>query len=165
MYNKVLVPLDGSKLAECVLPHVQAILRGCQPSRIILAQVVDGERLPIVSESWGPPLQAKLEEAREAAEASERSSAEEYLSGVKNRLNPNSSVEITTIEGEHVAETILDYAAANEIDLIIIASHGRSGVSRWLRGSVADRILHGGCLPILMVHAPGCGPVELPETA
>ena len=53
------------------------------------------------------------------------------------------------------AESLIDYAEANKIDLILIATHGRSGVSRWVRGSIADRILRASKVPVLMVRAPG----------
>jgi nucleotide-binding universal stress UspA family protein len=56
------------------------------------------------------------------------------------------------------AESIADYAKKNEVDLIIIATHGRSGVSRWVWGSVADRVLRSSCVPVLMIRAPGCIP-------
>ncbi len=156
MYQKVLVPLDGSQLAECVLPHLEALVKGCRPAQVVLARVLDSERLPIASESWGARLQARLERAREAAESQERSQAEQYLSDVEKRLKLGAA-EKAVIEGVDVAEALLEYAKANGVDLIVIASHGRSGVSRWLWGSVADRILHGGCVPVLMVRAPGCG--------
>ena len=53
---------------------------------------------------------------------------------------------------------IVQYAIDREIDLIVIATHGRSGVSRWVWGSVAERILRTACVPVLMVRAPGCVP-------
>jgi nucleotide-binding universal stress UspA family protein len=53
---------------------------------------------------------------------------------------------------------LADYATQNGVDLIIIASHGRSGVSRWVLGSVADRIVRNSCVPVMMVRAPGCEP-------
>jgi len=55
-----------------------------------------------------------------------------------------------------VVEELANFAEKNQIDLIIIATHGRSGVSRWVWGSVADRILRSSCVPVLMVRAPGC---------
>jgi len=54
-----------------------------------------------------------------------------------------------------VAESLIDYTEVNNIDIILIATHGRSGVSRWVRGSIADRILRGSSIPVLMVRAPG----------
>jgi nucleotide-binding universal stress UspA family protein len=56
----------------------------------------------------------------------------------------------------HAAASLTDYAEKNDFDLIIIATHGRSGVSRWVWGSVADRILRSSQVPVLMVRAPGC---------
>ncbi len=56
------------------------------------------------------------------------------------------------------AETLAEYASRNGIDLIVMATHGRSGVSRWVWGGVADRILRSACVPVLMVRAPGCVP-------
>jgi len=54
-----------------------------------------------------------------------------------------------------VADSLVDFAEAGGIDLIVIATHGRSGVSRWVRGSVADRVLRASRVPVLMVRAPG----------
>jgi nucleotide-binding universal stress UspA family protein len=54
-----------------------------------------------------------------------------------------------------VAESLVDYCVDNEIDLIIIATHGHSGVTRWVRGSVADKILRSSRIPVLMIRAPG----------
>ena len=51
---------------------------------------------------------------------------------------------------------LADYATKNQVDLIVIATHGRSGVSKWVWGSVADRTLRSACIPVLMVRAPGC---------
>ncbi len=154
MYRNILVPLDGSSLAECVLPHVEAIARSCQPARVVLAKVVDSDRLPIVSESWGPKLQAKLKSAREHMEADEKDQASAYLEGIKKRLNLGPAVETATIEGARPAESLLDYALDNGIDLIVIATHGRSGLSRWVYGSVAENILLGVSSPIFLVK-PG----------
>ena len=61
------------------------------------------------------------------------------------------------LEGK-VAETLAHWAEQNGVDLIVIASHGRSGVSRWVMGSVADRVLRSACVPVLMIRAPGCVP-------
>ena len=54
-----------------------------------------------------------------------------------------------------VADKLIDYAEAHEVDMILMATHGRSGVSRWVRGSIADRILRASRVPVLMVRAPG----------
>jgi nucleotide-binding universal stress UspA family protein len=59
---------------------------------------------------------------------------------------------------EKVADNLADYATKKEADLIVIATHGCSGVSRWVYGSIANRIFHSACVPVLMVRAPGCIP-------
>jgi nucleotide-binding universal stress UspA family protein len=61
------------------------------------------------------------------------------------------------LEGK-VPDTLAHWAEKNGVDLIVIASHGRSGVSRWVMGSVADRVLRSACVPVLMIRAPGCVP-------
>ncbi|HYB20519.1 MAG TPA: universal stress protein, partial [Thermodesulfobacteriota bacterium] len=66
-------------------------------------------------------------------------------------------VESAVLHGR-AADALAEFATKNRIDLIVIATHGRSGVSRWVWGSVADRILRSSCVPVLMVRAPGCVP-------
>jgi nucleotide-binding universal stress UspA family protein len=84
--------------------------------------------------------------------------AEKYLSQLTKRTRYDGvSVKPEVITGI-APESIADYAAKNSIDLIVIATHGRSGISRWAWGSVADRILRSACIPVLMVRAPGCVP-------
>ena len=54
------------------------------------------------------------------------------------------------------ADELVDYLKKSDADLVMVASHGRSGISRWVFGSVAERLLKGACVPVLMVRAPGC---------
>ena len=70
--------------------------------------------------------------------------------------NTNVHKELMEILTSEVAESLVDYATTNEIDLISIATHGCSGVSRWAWGSMADRVLHSTCVTVLMIRAPGC---------
>ncbi|MFC1972232.1 universal stress protein [Chloroflexota bacterium] len=66
--------------------------------------------------------------------------------------------EVIITEEGLVADSIAEYAQNNDIDLIVVATHGRSGISRWVMGSVADRVLRSACVPVLMVRVPGCVP-------
>ena len=153
MYKKILVPLDGSKLAECVLPHVESIaqLRGVQ--NVVFLRVV--EPLPVLSEPYGAFLSA--EDIKHIA-SKDRDDAANYLKKlVKQTTYDGVDVETKVITGK-AAESIAEYATKNGVDLIIIATHGRSGVSHWVWGSVADRVLRSACVPVLMVRAPGCVP-------
>lgn len=148
MYRKIMVPLDGSSLAECVLPHVEAIAGGCPVRELVLLRVVEPERVYSVSDS---PIDPNLAAARESERKKE---AEDYLRSIVDRLDePGLACEIKSIVGR-VAESLVDYCVDNDVDLIIIATHGHSGVTRLVRGSVADKILGSSKIPVLMIRAP-----------
>jgi len=153
MYKKVLVPLDGSKLAECVLPHLETIAAGCNVQNIYFLRVV--KPFYPVSDYMGDSISSVdvVSINKDAVTA-----AESYLKQVTDKIKyTDIEVHREVIRGNE-AESIADYAKNNEMDLIIIATHGRSGVSRWVWGSVADRVLRSSCVPVLMVRAPGCIP-------
>ena len=151
MYKKILVPLDGSELAECVLPHVESIAKGCGVKNVILVRALE----PYVSSYAQVYLS---DEQRKEADARAEGAAREYLDKVADRVKLDGvEVQKRFITGSP-AESIAEYATENEVDLIIISTHGRSGISRWVWGSVADRILRSACVPVLMVRAPGCVP-------
>ena len=150
MYQKIMVPLDGSELAECVLPHVAAIAKGCSVKNVIFVRVVEPFSLP-------PGTAIILsEEDMKRIDSRNSTEAKDYLKQVVSQLKYDGiNVQSEIIVGKP-AESIADYATKNEVDLIAIATHGRSGVSRWVMGSVADRVLRSSCVPVLMVRAPGC---------
>ena len=149
MYKKILVPLDGSDLAECVLPHVESIARGCAVESVVFMRVLD-TYIPTSTMAYiGESQRQKIEETNENA-------TREYLDEVAGRVDLGGvEIQKQVITGR-AAESIAEYATKNGVDLIIIATHGRSGVGRWVWGSVADRVLHSACVPVLMVRAPGC---------
>ena len=150
MYKKILAPLDGSELAECVLPHVESIAKGCDAQEIILLRVVEPLHLYRSTEYSISP------EERQRLEDQDMDTARDYLERLSKQTKyDGANVQLEVLSGK-AAETIADYATQKEIDLITIATHGRSGVSRWVWGSVADRILRSACVPVLMVRAPGC---------
>jgi nucleotide-binding universal stress UspA family protein len=151
MYRKILVPLDGSKLAECVLPHVEALAKASQAQEVVFVRVV---------EPYRPPPSDYVVSDQEIARFDEeyRAVAEKYLKELVNRVHLGAiQPRLEALRGR-VAETLAEYANRNNVDLIIIATHGRSGISRWVWGSVADRVLRSSCVPILMIRAPGCVP-------
>lgn len=154
LYQKILVPLDGSDLAECVLPHVEAIAKGCRVRDVIFVRVVE----PIYMLSGGDGEYVFTGKEVQQMESENRIAAENYLDRLVSRTAYNGvNVQSQVIDGK-AAESIADYATKNNVDFIIIATHGRSGISRWIRGSVADRILRSARVPVLMVRAPGCVP-------
>jgi nucleotide-binding universal stress UspA family protein len=154
MYKKILVPLDGSELAECVLPHVESIAKGGGVQSVVFLRVVEPFYLPTADE-----ISAYFSvKTIERINSENRVNAENYLKKLVKRTKYDGvNVQPEVITGK-AADSIAEYATKNGVDLIIIATHGRSGISRWVWGSVADRILRSACVPVLMVRAPGCKP-------
>ncbi len=156
MYSKIMVPLDGSELAECVLPHVETISNSGQVKNVVLVRVVNPIRLPASVPATGDF--GFREEDRLQLEDHRRLTAESYLKMLANRLKiEGANISHAVVEGK-VADSLADYAVNNDVDLIVIASHGRSGVSRWVMGSVAEKMVRSSCVPVLMVRAPGSEP-------
>lgn len=143
MHEKILVPLDGSELAECVLPHVKAIAAGNGTRKVVLLRIV--EPLPA-----GTPPAVDFEVVQKVGVKA----AEEYLARVRARLSKEGlSVETKVLTGRP-AETIADFVQREKVDLMALATHGRSGIGRWVFGSVADRLVHSSSVPILLIR-PG----------
>lgn len=141
MYKRILLPLDGSPLAEQALPHAVSLAEHCGAELILLMVL---QPLPDRSISGVG--------RREAEEISARL-AREYLEKVAVSIaERNLAVQILTIEGQPPTE-IVQYAEQNQVDLIVMSTRGQSGLSRWLMGSVADRVMRGAFLPVLLVRA------------
>jgi nucleotide-binding universal stress UspA family protein len=169
MYKKILVPLDGSKLAECALPHVEELAKGCDTEEVILIsvtervqgfRVLEGAGQPIAKPTGGwlessQPLGQRL--VPEAFGKKEKQ-AQRYLDRVAKKLAAKGINVSTEVLLWKPAEAIIGYAKQSGCDLIVMATHGRSGPSRWAYGSVAEKVLRASCVPILMVRAPGCIP-------
>jgi nucleotide-binding universal stress UspA family protein len=154
MYKKIMVPLDGSELAECVLPHVEAIAAGCKAASVVFVRVLRPIHLQANVPADG--ILGFNEEKLEQMEAQRKQTADAYLKKiVENTRIEGADLICEVLEGP-VATTLSRWAEDNGVDLIVIASHGRSGISRWVYGSVADRVLRSACTPVLMIRAPGC---------
>ena len=148
MYEKIMVPLDGSELAECVLPPVEGLIKGCHVSNVVFVRVVEPITAPVGNVYIG------REESRER-ESTRKSAVKDYLNQIVDRLNHEGTELHSEVLVGRVADSLADYTEKNDIDLILIATHGRSGVTRWVRGSIADKILRYSNVPVLMVRAPG----------
>ena len=163
MYKKILVPLDGSKLAECVLPHVEELAKGCGTEHVILVSVterIEGYRVmenqtQTLGDQLSPGARERL--VPEAVGKLERQ-ALRYLGKIAKTLEAKGIKVLTEVLLGKPAEEITLYATNEKCDLITMASHGRSGPSRWARGSVADKILRASSVPVLIIRAPGCVP-------
>ncbi len=150
MYKKILVTLDGSELSECVIPHVEAFRKGFPECEVILLRVVEPVDSTVVAHA--DVISPEQWKARENAMVA---GAGDYLTDLAARLDQAGGPAHAKVITGRVEERIIDYAEEEKVDLIIMATHGRSGVSRWVRGSVADRVLRMAHVPVLMVRAPG----------
>ena len=142
MYKKILVPLDGSALAEAVLPHAQALAKA-EGAEIILLSVPVTPNLDFLARSPGL--------ATQVIEASEKET-EQYLEK-EEALLTKEGTKVTHIMREGpIPEIILKVAEEVHADIITMSTHGRTGVQRFLMGSVADRVVHYSHIPVMLIH-------------
>jgi len=198
MYKKILVPLDGSKLAECALPHAVELAKGCDTEEVILVSVTEkvrgGTRARETYERYqssddlglhrlgpettvifgkyhatdDPGLQRLASESTVTFDklgteitvtfGKLERQALRYLNRIAKRLEGKGIKVCTEVLLWPPAEAIAAYAQKNDVNIIVMASHGRSGPSRLAHGSVAEKVLKTSCIPVLMVRAPGCIP-------
>ena len=151
MYNKILAPVDGSTLSECSLDHVRAVATGCSVPEVVLLRVIE----PLSSYAVSALAQAGGN-LIEQAENVNKAEAQAYISEMVKKLNKEGiAAKGETIYGK-AADEILGYAEKNKVDLIIMSTHGKSGISRWAFGSVADRVVRHSRAPVLTVAPAGC---------
>jgi nucleotide-binding universal stress UspA family protein len=153
MYKKILVPLDGSKLAECVLPHVEGLatcLPGAEVTLVSVTERIAGFR---VMDDYSQPLGGRLVPEAVGKEDKE---ARKYLDRIAKTLKDKGIKVMTEVLMGKAAEEIALFATNESCDLVVMASHGRSGPSRWTHGSVTEKVFRAISAPILVVRAPGC---------
>ena len=142
-FEKVLVPLDGSEFAEAALGPAMAIAQAME-AEVVLFRVAQ----PV-------PRTAKLAEMPDVYNdvvAATYREAEEYLEGLQKKLaSDRVSIEYRPASGG-IARQILDYAADQGVDLIVLSSHGRTGVDRWVHGSIAQKLLSNCVCSTLMIR-------------
>ncbi len=143
MFTKILVPLDQSELAEAVLPLVTSLAK-CYDAEIVLFHVVTPTRY------YAPEMMIGAVEVEETM----RAEANMYLKRLATSLTDR-GFKVSAVQKDDlgVANAILDYADHNGIELIAMSTHGRSGIGRWLLGSVADKVVHGAQAPVLLVRS------------
>ena len=148
MFEKILVCLDGSKLAEQVLPYAaEEAIRF--RSKLVLLQVTAIHPLTVVASG------ASAIGAQAAIQQMEREQKETkvYLEALTQSLREKGiNADYATLQGSQIGQTIVDYANENKVDLIAIATHGRSGLKRLVFGSVAEFVLRETRLPILVIR-------------
>ncbi len=145
MYKCILVPLDGSKRAEAILPHVEEIALNFH-SKLVFMQMV--EMPPIMMGSETPYLEGFQKEMEEVARQ-----ADLYLKTVNGEFREKGIKSKIIVSHGPVVDGIINTAEAENADLIAIASHGRTGLSKVFYGSVAAGIMHRIDRPLLIVRA------------
>jgi nucleotide-binding universal stress UspA family protein len=144
MFRKVLVCLDGSSLAEQMLPYATEIAERFGSS-IVLLQVLHVPSSLAAASAQGAESVIEEEMRRLAFDA------RTYLERLAVNLRDTGiRVEAVTVEGTP-GDAIVEYATANEVDFIAIATHGRRNIGRLVFGSVADHVLRNTCIPVLSV--------------
>lgn len=149
MYKKALVPLDGSELAECALNHIKNLFRDGSVGEVTLLNVVK------VDIHWDDAYNKRfdLNAVREALVARAR----KYLAEVQARLGSEGiKVKTEITEGNRPADTILEYAQNNGMDMIVIATHGYTGLKKLMFGSVAYGVLHDSHVPVFLIRPESC---------
>ncbi len=140
MYKRILVPLDGSELAEQALRHAADMARAFS-AQLHLVRIVPVAALQVVRGGTMSDLESEVAEARE------------YLVGLEQRLTDDGIEVQHHVRQGDVAEEIMEQAREADCDVIVMSTHGRSGIARWVYGSIADRVLRYGLqvVPAILV--------------
>ncbi|CAG0976503.1 TRAP-T-associated universal stress protein TeaD [Anaerolineales bacterium] len=142
MYKKILVPLDGTPLAEAVLPHAQALAKSEGAELILLrVAVTPNPNFYHRDEGEGRLITDQIEE--EALDYMKMESAKLENEGTK--------VTAITRDGT-IPDTILKVAEETHADVIAMSTHGRIGMQRLFQGSVADEVVHASHIPVMLIH-------------
>ena len=153
MFSRILVPLDGSPLAEVAIPHAELFARifGSSIHLLRVLEPISYHENPAAVD----PLQWQIHKAE----------ADAYLQGIANRVRENLGEKSSTDEGERkgrvdftvregkAAENIVDFAHTENIDLLVICTHGSGGLSRWNISSVTQKVINLIYLPVLIIRA------------
>ena len=152
MYKKVLVPLDGSELAECTLSHLKNLIKEGSVGEVTLLNVVmvDFSWVQIKSESAAG---VDINEIRETFFARSR----KYLADTASQLESEGiKVKTESLEANRPADKIAEYAQEKGMDLIVIGTHGYTGFKKIMMGSVAFSVLHQSHVPVLLIRPESC---------
>lgn len=142
MYKKILVALDGSELAKKALDHAEKLAKTFD-AEIILFQVV-----PFMPIYGSPELVTPL-----IVDEKQKEVAERYLTNLAEEMKKRGHKVTSMVRtGQQVAVEIIDFAKERGADLIVMCTHGRSGITRWVLGSVAHKVLTRAETPILLIH-------------
>jgi nucleotide-binding universal stress UspA family protein len=137
MYERILVPLDGSALAEEALAHAVTMAELFQ-AELLLLRAVFVPTFPGIDSS--------------VAHRAEQAESEAYLARVASTLRSRGLHVRTLVRSGKAAETIVEYAIQQGVSVIVMATHGQQGVDRWPLGSIAEKVLRSMQIPVLLIH-------------
>ena len=143
-YKKIVVPIDGSGWSERAIPHAVDIAHS-NNSELILLHVFKPPAHEFVGEISLAHQEDQLLQLREEAK--------QYLMAVRNKIRSEKvTVRVQFIEGTGVAGIICDYINSENVDLVVMSSHGRTGISRLIFGSVANQVMEAVHIPVLIIR-------------
>ena len=142
MYKKILVPLDGSELAETVLPHAEALAKP-EGAEIVLLRVTVTPNESLFSRN--PALATHIVKEME-------DETDAYIKAEVSKLKDEGAKVTGITRNGPVPDIILAVAEETHADVIAMSTHGRTGVQRWLMGSVADKVVHHAHIPVMLIH-------------
>lgn len=158
-YKKILLPLDGSEFAAQAIPHAEAIANS-QGAELILFEVIEDPLKILVS----PPGMGAASGSHTSVvgigptnpdnqvHADAMDQAKLALDELATSLKHRKVNVVTDIDTGDPAECIVDYATANDVDLIVINTHGRTGIRRWAYGSVTHKVLEAAPCSVFVVR-------------
>ena len=155
MYDGILLPTDGSEVAESAASHAVA-LAAATGAKLHVLYVVDAEAIGLVT-----PVTLEVDEVR----TSLRQAEEEATAAVAEAAEAAGVDVVEVVEVGLPDEVIRDYTGENDVDLVVMGTHGRRGVDRFLLGSVTERVVRGSRVPVLAVPPAGEDPVLTAEDA
>jgi nucleotide-binding universal stress UspA family protein len=144
MYHKVLVPLDGSKRADRILPHVEELATRYK-AKVIFLQVVEHKAVIAPEGAFNNLMEREIVQAKKLAET--------HLKAIQGEFRGKNIESKTHVVHGPVVETIINMAAHEDVDLIAMASHGRGGLARVFYGSVAAGLLQRVDRPLLIIRS------------
>lgn len=146
MYKKVLVPLDGSALAEGALGDLKEIAKAFKPEVVLLSVATS-----VLPPFYGSQIPGADQKIYEKAEADYEAWLKSYLEKVMERLQKDGVSASSVVLKGKAAESIIDYAKKNGVDLIIMTTHGHSERAPWVLGSVADKVVRLSTVAVMLI--------------
>jgi len=151
MFNRILVPLDGSKQSEEVLPLVQILAKG-DDVVIVLLRVAEYPYALYSTCYEYPPSDPSLAKTIQIKKKFIRREVQDYLERIASTFDSSEVTIVTEVRDGSVIEAILSSADRHQIDLIVLSTCGQSGCTQPVIGAIADRVLHEAAVPVILIR-------------